>query len=360
MRLRQRQRGSVDLRGAIGGIPGWRARLADADLSPGDRVVRGVLLVAAIIPVLTLLFLTAEMVQSAVPALVYAGGSFFTGQLFTFGNLYATGQTVSHGIHAPLGAAYGALPFIVGTLASSMIALAIALPVSVGAVLALVERVPRRLQPGLSVFLELLAGIPSVAYGFWGVLYFGPALAQHLYPVLSRLGVVLPFMRGPVGAGEGLLTTSLILAVMIVPIIAATTRELVRTVPILAKEGALALGMTPYETVRVVTLPFIRNGILAAAILGWARALGETMAVLMISGDFLNALPANVYSPFSTIAATIVDLLDSALTDPTGMAVHALAAIGLVLLVITLATNLVGRMIIRRVTTGVLPVGRGI
>ncbi len=347
MRLRLRQRSSTGLG-------------ADDDLSRTDRVVRALLLLTALIPVLALLFLAAEMVNSAVPALVYAGGDLFTQQLFTFGNLYATAETVSHGIHAPLGAAYGALPFIVGTLLSSAIALAIAVPISVGAVLALVERVPRRFQPALSVFLELLAGIPSVAYGFWGILYFGPALAQHLYPALSRLGVVLPFMRGPVGAGEGLLTAAVILAVMIIPIIAATTRELVRTVPVLAKEGAVALGMTPYETARTVTLPFIRNGILAASVLGWARALGETMAVLMISGNALNILPQNIYSPFSTIAATIVDLLDSALTDPTGMAVHALAAIGLILLAITLATNLAGRAIIRRVTTGVLPVGRGI
>ena len=131
--------------------------------------------------------------------------------------------------------------------------------------------------------------------------------------------------------------------------------------PILAKEGALALGMTPYETVKVVTLPYVRRGILAASLLGWARALGETMAVLMISGNLLDRLPVNIYGSFSTLAASIVDLLDSALTDATGMAVHALAALGCVLLVITIATNLVGRLIIRRATGGVpLPIGRGL
>ncbi|MGB9484054.1 MAG: ABC transporter permease subunit, partial [Candidatus Dormiibacterota bacterium] len=135
----------------------------------------------------------------------------------------------------------------------------------------------------------------------------------------------------------------------------------IRTVPILAKEGALALGMTPYETVKVVTLPYVRRGILAAAILGWARALGETMAVLMISGNLLDRLPQNIYGGFSSIAASIVDLLDSALTDATGMAVHALAALGCVLLIITIATNLLGRLIIRRASGGVpLPIGRGL
>jgi len=333
---------------------------ADADLTGPDRAVRALGLAAAVVPVLALCFLAAEMVQSAVPALLYSGTHLLTGQTFTFGSLYASTLTVQHGIRAPHGATYGALTLIVGTLVSSMLALALALPLSVGAMLALVERVPNRLQGGLSAFIELLAGIPSVVYGFWGVLVLGPLLAQHLYPPLTRLGVVLPFFRGPVGAGEGLLTTAIVLAVMIVPIIAATTRELLRTVPLLAREGAMALGLSPLETVRVVTIPFIRRGILAAAILGWARALGETMAVLMISGNFLGSLPGNIYAPFSTIASTIVALLDSALTDPTGMAAHALAAIGLILLAITLVTNLLGRLLIRRVSGGPLPIGRGI
>jgi phosphate transport system permease protein len=200
-----------------------------------------------------------------------------------------------------------------------------------------------------------------VAYGLWGILFFGPFLAAHVYPVLARVLGFIPIFHSPVGFGEGLLTAGLVLAVMIIPIIAATTRELIRTVPILAKEGALALGMTPYETVKVVTLPYVRRGILAASLLGWARALGETMAVLMISGNLLDRLPVNIYGSFSTLAASIVDLLDSALTDATGMAVHSLAALGCVLLVITIATNLVGRMIIRRATGGIpLPIGRGI
>ncbi|MHB8393478.1 MAG: phosphate ABC transporter permease subunit PstC [Candidatus Dormibacteria bacterium] len=334
---------------------------AGADLTARDRAVRWVLLGAGLVPTLMLLFLTAEMVREAIPAFVYSGWSLFTGHVFTFGNLYVTKLTVHHGVSAPHGAAYGALPFIFGTLVSSLIALVVAVPVAVGAVMALTERVPARLQPGLSVFFELLAGMPSVVYGFWGILVFGPLLAKHVFPVLAHLGGLLPFFSGSVGYGEGLLTASLVLAIMIIPIIAATTRELVRTVPILAKEGALALGMTQYETAKVVTLPYVRRGILAAAILGWARALGETMAVLMISGDLLNGFPANIYSPFSSIAATIVAMLDSALTDATGMAIHALAAIGVILLVITLATNLLGRLIIRRVSHGVvLPIGRGV
>jgi phosphate transport system permease protein len=338
-----------------------RRRLADQDLTTRDRVVRGIFLVAALVPAAMLLFLAAEMVDQAIPALIYSGPRFFTGQIFTFGNLYATTESHHNGITAPLHAQYGALPFIFGTVASSLMALVIAVPVSVGAMLALTERVPWRLQSGLSIFVEILAGIPSVAYGFWGILFFGPFLAHDIYPSLAHVLGFIPFFRSPVGAGEGLLTTALVLAVMIVPIIAATTRELMRTVPVLAKEGALALGMTQYETAKVVTLPYVRRGIMAAAVLGWARALGETMAVLMISGDLVNRFPANIYGPFSTIAATIVNLLDSALTDATGTGIHALAALGCVLLLITVATNLLGRFIIRRATGGrVLPIGRGI
>lgn len=355
-------------RGGAGGNAGpssaptiGRRRLADRDLTRRDRLGRAICLAAALVPAALLLFLAGEIISEAIPAFTYSGWRFFTGQIFTFGDLYATTLSHHNGITAPHGAAYGALPFIVGTLASSLIALAIAVPVAVGAMLALTERLPWRLRSGLSVFVEVLAGIPSVAYGFWGVLFFGPFLAHDIYPGLSQVLTLIPPFRGSVGAGEGLLTTSLVLAVMIVPIIASTTRELMRTVPILAKEGAMALGMTPYETFRVVTLPYVRRGILAAAVLGWARALGETMAVLMISGDLLNRLPSNIYGPFSTLAGTIVDLLDSALTDATGMGVHALAALACVLLIITVATNLLGRIIIRSAAGDlVLPIGRGI
>jgi phosphate transport system permease protein len=322
-----------------------RTKLRDKDLTRRDRVARALFLVAALVPAAMLIFLAVEMIREAIPAFIYSGWGFFTGQIFSFGQLYATTLSHHNGITAPHGAVYGAFPFIFGTLVSSLIALAIAVPVSVGAVLALSERIPRRFQSGMSVFLEVLAGIPSVAYGFWGVFFFGPFLATHIYPTLASVLGFIPIFHSPVGFGEGLLTTW----------------SLLQTVPILAKEGALALGMTPYETVRVVTLPYVRRGILAASILGWARALGETMMVLMLSGNLLDRLPQNIYGGFSTIAASIVDLLDSALTDATGMAVHALAALGCVLLVITIATNLIGRLIIRRSSGGVpLPIGRGI
>lgn len=346
-------------RGLPSAAPAPAALSARTVEAVGDRALRYFCAGAAFVPIGLLLVLTLVMLTSAWPAIIYSGARFVTGTVFTFGNLYGGTPTVHNGVSAPHNAQYGAAPLIVGTLLTSVIALAVAVPVSVGGVLMLVERVPRRFQGGLSIFLELLAGIPSVVYGLWGIIIFGPLLAHDVSPVLVRVLGFVPIFRGPVGSGQGLLVAGLILAVMVVPVIAATTRDLLRTVPILHKEGALALGMTYYETVKVVTIPFIRNGIFAAALLGWARALGETMAVLMVCGNALNIFPYNIYAPTATVAATIAATLDGALTDATGMAVRALAEAGLLLLIITLLTNWLARVIVRRTSGAALPVGRG-
>lgn len=343
-----------------------RDRLLSKSSTPwADRVLRIFCTGAAFVPVLFLVGVTIVMLVNAWPSVIFNGIGFFTGHIWSLGHLYSLvpGQPVPtqvrHGIEAPQGARYGILTLLVGTLASSVIAMVFALPIAVGGVLLLAERIPARFQGGLGVFLELLAGIPSVVYGLWGLTVFGPLAARYVYPILAHaLGWTVIF-RGPVGSGPGLFTAGLVLALMVVPIIAATTRELVRTVPVLHKEGALALGMTRYEMIRVVTIPFVRNGVVAASLLGWARALGETMAVLLISGDALNIFPYNIYAPISTIAATIASQLDSAFTDTSGMALHALAQAGVVLLIITLVTNYLGRVIVRRSAGGALPVGRG-
>lgn len=314
-------------------------------------------MVAGIIPTAVLALLAIKMVTEAYPAIVFNGWHFFTSKTFTIGNLYGSIQT-RNGYKAPHGASYGVLPLLVGTLLSSVVALILAVPVSVAGAILLVEKLPTRLQGTLGIFLELLAGIPSVIFGLWGVYTFGPLLSRTVYKWIASLGI--PWFRGPTGAGQGLATASVVLAVMIIPIIASITRELVRSVPTISKEGAVALGLTPAETVRYVTIPYVRTGIIAAAILGWARALGETIAVLIISGNALNIYPHSFFAPFSTMAATIAAFLDSALTDPTGMAVHALAQVGLVLLVVTILTNFGGRLLTRRFSDQGLPVGRGV
>lgn len=328
-----------------------------SELTTRDRILRAGLATAAVIPTAALAFLAYQMVKEAYPAIVFNGWHFFSTKTFTLGNLYGSIQT-KNGVKAPHGAAYGVLPLVFGTLVSSAIALILALPVSVAGAVILVEKASERVQNTLGLFLEVLAGIPSVIFGLWGVYTFGPLLSRTVYKWIAALGI--PFFRGPTGAGEGLLTGGVVLAVMIIPIIATMTRELVRAVPPISKEGAIALGLTPFETVRYVTIPYVRTGIIAAGVLGWARALGETIAILIISGNALNTYPHSIFDPFSTMAGTIAAFLDGALTDSTGMGIHALAEVGLVLLAITMLTNFGGRLLTRRFADAGLPVGRGV
>ena len=351
------------VRRRAGGVPTGPARVARTrthELTPGDRVLQWVSGIAATIPLAGILFITTILVVWAIPAIIYSGFTVFTSDKFFIGNFYNPDFSVVNGIRAPFGATYGSLTFIVGTLATSVIALVLAVPISVGGVLMLSEWIPRPLEGPLSTFLELLAGIPSVVFGFFGLEVFGPFLSQHVYPALSHLGGVIPFFKGSWAYnGQGLLTAALVLTAMIIPIIASTTRQLVKRVPVLATEGALALGMTRYEMVRVVTIPYVRTGIIASALLGWGRALGETIAVLLIIG-MTSGTPVNIFGTTSTLASEIADSLDSALGDATGMAVRALAELGLLLLVLSLLTNIAGRLVVRRVSTEALPVGRGI
>lgn len=332
---------------------GARLRRVRLRLDP-LRLVLGAL---ALIPTLALAFLVYKIFSEAWPAIRFNGWSFLTSKTFTMGNLYGGALEHRNGQVGASGAHYGVLAFVLGTVLSSLIALVVAVPVAVGGAILLGEKLPAALQAPLGVFLELLAGIPSVVFGLWGVYSFGPWLSRTVYTPISHLG--LPWLSSGVSSnGQGLLTSGLVLAVMIVPIIASITRELVRSVPANTREGAAALGLTGAESVRVVTLPFIHRGIVAAAVLGLARALGETIAVLIISGNALNTYPVSLFAPFSTMASTIAAMLDSALTDSTGMAVHSLAEVGLVLVAITLIVNFAGRYIARSLGTNV-PVGRG-
>jgi phosphate transport system permease protein len=316
----------------------------------------------AVIPVLALGFVLVTLLIEALPAIKVNGWHFFTGSGWNVGSFY--GQPVTtDGVTHPPGASYGALPLIFGTVVSSAIALLIAVPSAIGAALVIVERLPRRLSTVVGVFLELLAGIPSVIIGLWGALTFGPFLAHRIYPHIASVMPDVPilrYFRGPTGNGEGLLTSGLVLSIMVIPIVAATTRDLIRQVPILPREGALALGMSDFECARRVTLPWIGGGIVGAVVLGLARALGETIAVAMVCGAAFGSIPSNIYGATTTIASTIVLQLDAALTDSTGFAVRTLAEVGLVLMVITLVTNIAARMLVRRVSGTALPVGRGI
>ena len=331
-------------------------------VSRGDLAVRWAGGASAVIPLLALVFVLGTLIIEAVGAIRINGLHFFTATEWNPGNLYGSTE-VSKGVPHPVGAYYGALPMIVGTLASSAIALLIAVPVSIGAAFAIVERLPKRAASAVGMVLELLAGIPSVVVGLWGAMTFGPFIAHHVAPLIARNAPnvpVLSYFRGDTGNGEGMLVSGLVLAVMIIPIIASTCRDLIRQVPSLPREGAIALGMSDWECARKVTLPWVSSGIVGAVVLGLGRALGETMAVAMVSGAELGAMPGNIYSTMTTIAATVVSQLDSALTDSTNFAVKTLAEASLVLMVITLLTNMLARALVRRASATALPVGRGI
>ena len=314
----------------------------------------------AVIPLLALAFILITLIVESFPAIKFNGAGFLSGTGWSFGAGFAAPITNRGIVHQP-GETFGALPQIIGTLETSAIALIIAIPVSVGAALVIVERLPRRLANVIGTFLELLAGIPSVVIGLWGAVTFGPILAQHVYPVIASHAPdvpVLRFFRGPTGNGQGLLTSGLILAVMVIPIIAATSRDLIRGVPLLPREGAVALGLSDWECARRVTLPWVAAGIIGAAVLGLGRALGETIAVAMVCGVALGQIPTNIYGEMATIAANIVQNLDTAITGPLGVRTY--AELALVLMVITLSANVAARLLVRRVSGTALPVGRGL
>jgi len=318
--------------------------------------------VVTFIPLVALLVILGVLAWKAVPAIRFNGLGFFTHTQWNTGSSYSPIVT-TNGIKHPTGASYGALPFIVGTLVSSAIALVLAVPVAIGTALIVVEKLPPRLSSGVGFCLEVLAGVPSVVFGLWGFFTLGPFLSHDVAPLWADHlpdVPVLRFFRGPTGGGQGLFTVGVVLAIMILPIIAATTRDLLRQVPRATVEGAVALGMTDSEALGAVTLPWVRSGVIGACVLGLGRALGETIAVLMVCGSLTGAEVHSFYSSFNTIAAAIVSQLDGAQTDASGLALSTLAELGLVLLVITLVVNIGARLLVRRVATTALPVGRGI
>ncbi len=316
--------------------------------------------VAVVLPFAALVFVVAVLALKAYPAVKVNGGGFFTGSAWKIGSTYAP-TVFTDGVAHPKSSLYGAWPLIAGTLQTSAIAVIIALPISIGCAFALTERLPRWISRPLGFAIELLAGVPSVVLGLWGVLTFGPALSSTLYPFIADHlpdVPVLDFFKGTVGHGEGLLTGGLVLTLMIVPIITATTADLFRQVPNLPKEGGEALGMTDFEVANKITLRWVRSGIIGATVLGLGRALGETIALVLTTGAIFKIAP-NIYSPMSTIAAAIAAQLDSALTDGTGFAIASIAELALVLAVISVLVNLIARWIVHRTSLLSGPVGRG-
>jgi len=240
---------------------------------------------------------------------------------------------------------YGAAGPIVGTLITSAAALAMALPVAGGVAFFLVELCPTFLRRPIGTAVELLAGIPSIVYGMWGLFVFAPFFAAHVEtPLMSAAppGSVWETLFSGIPNGSGILAASIILAIMILPFMAATLRELLNTVPAQVRESAYGLGATTGEVVMKVTLPYIRRGAIGAVMLGLGRALGETMAVTFIIGNS-HAFPKGLFDSGSTIASTIANEFNEA--GPLQSA--ALIALGLVLFVITFTVLALARLLLR-------------
>lgn len=244
----------------------------------------------------------------------------------------------------PVREQFGALPFIYGTIVSSLLALALSVPVSFGVAMYLSEWAPPWLRSPLGFLVELLAAVPSVIYGLWGIFALAPFLRNVVEPLLGKLFGFLPLFQGP-HQGFGMLAGGIILAIMITPTIASVSREVMRAVPTVQREGAIALGATKWEAVRVAVLPFARSGLLGAVILGLGRALGETMAITMVIGNRAE-ISASLFAPGYTMASVIANEFTEATGD---VYLAALAEVGLLLFAVTLVLNVIARLLVWRV-----------
>jgi phosphate ABC transporter permease protein PstC len=292
-----------------------------------DRALRWVLtgLAGGILVLIAFFFI--RLIVEANPAL-----SKFGVLQFAFDNNWDVSRSI-----------YGALPLVAGTLITAAIALLIGVPVAVATALYLTELCPRRLRAPLTIMVELLAAVPSVVYGLWGVFVLIPRLkpAEEWF---GRTFDFLPFV-GPGVAGPNYFIAGLILAIMILPIVSAISREVIATVPVQDKEAALALGATRWEMIRIAVLPYSRPGITGAAMLGLGRAIGETIAVTLVIGN-APQIGHTIFSQGYTLAAVIANEFGEAANNPLHRA--ALIAAGLVLFVLTLLVNIAARAFVGR------------
>jgi len=242
----------------------------------------------------------------------------------------------------PVNGVFGALPFIFGTLVSSAIALIIAVPISIATAVYLTELAPLWVRQPLIMFIELLAAVPSVILGLWGIFVMVPWLHNHLFPLLRSTLGCLPFFRGP-DYGPCMLAAGIIVAIMIIPIITSVSREILRSVPGLQREAAYALGATRWEVTRIAVLSYAKKGLFGAVILGLGRALGETMAVTMVIGN-TPQIVASLFAPGYTLASVIANEFN----ETTGnLYPSALFELGLVLLGVTVVVNIFAQLLLK-------------
>lgn len=295
----------------------------------GDRIFRGSTLLFAAVLLAMVVLIWLLLTKGAMLALAKFGLAFITSSTWD-----------------PVRNVYGALPAIYGTLVTSAIALIIAVPISLGTAVFLSELAPRWLRGPVSFLVELLAALPSVVYGLWGVFVLVPALRPVEVWLGEHFGFIPLFQGAPYGIG--LLAAGLILAVMILPIITAISREVLTAVPASQKQAAYALGATRWEALRGPVLRYVRVGLLGAVILGLGRAMGETMAVTMVIGN-RPEISASLFSPAYTMASVLANEFAEA-TDP--LHTSALIEIALLLLALTVLVNIVARLLVWSVTKG--------
>jgi phosphate transport system permease protein len=293
----------------------------------GDALFRIFTAICAGMVLLVLAGMLIKTTQEAWPAFSKGGVDFVTGRTW-----------------APSAGKFGALPFIYGTLITSVVAIVLAVPLAVLIALFVTDVAPRRLRLPISYLVDLLAAVPSVVYGLWGVLVMVPFLNDHVWtPLSDHLGFIPIF--GPVESPRNFATAGVILALMILPIVSAICREVFAAVPRGDREAALALGATRWEMLRGAVLHRSRPGIIGAVMLGFGRAVGETIAVAYLIGGTAR-ISGDLFSPGWSIASVIASQFNEAASNPDFRA--ALIALGVVLFVITLIINVAARLVISR------------
>lgn len=294
----------------------------------GDRAYRIAITASALAVPLLLVALLIAVTVAAWPALRTFGFSFLVTSDWN-----------------PVRGHFGAAPAIFGTLVSSLLAIALATPLALGVAIFLSEFAPSWVRQPLSFLVDLLAAIPSVVFGLWGIFVLVPVLRERVMPFLANdlhLGAT-PFFSGPM-YGTSMLAAALILAIMVLPYISAVSREVLLAVPRSQREAALALGATRWEMIRTAVIPFAKSGIIGGIILGLGRALGETMAVTMLIGN-RPEIAASLFAPGYTMASLIANEFSEATGD---LHVAALMAVGFVLFLMTFVVNVIARLLVAR------------
>jgi phosphate transport system permease protein len=291
----------------------------------GDPLLRGLAGLAAVVAIAALAGIVYEVIHLAWPAIQEFGLGFVTTNDWN-----------------PVTKRFGAAPFLYGTVVTSFIALLLAAPLSIAISLYLTELAPRRVRRPVATLVDMLAAIPTVILGLWGILVLGPVMRDTIEPALHSVLGFLPIFDGDPSA-FGYLTAALILTIMITPIITSVTREVFETVPGDLKEASYALGATRWEMVRQVVLPYSRSGIVGATILGLGRAIGEAIAVAQVIGG-ANLISGSLFHTGGTLAAQIA----SQYQNSAGLQKASLVYLGLILLIFALIVNIVARVIVQR------------